>query len=246
VPETFRYIGPEASTRLLETAWGNPPGSGDGVLGMIIPGSTSPLSDSGWAVVITYDEDGYVDDKGAESIDYEKLLSQMQQGVSEANEERKKDGYPPVSLIGWAETPTYDSAAHKLYWAKELQFGSEPHTLNYNIRVLGRRGVLVLNAVAGMGQLERIKSDMGTVITFVEFGEGHKYTDFVKGKDKVAAYGIAGLVLGAVATKAGFFKLLMVGLLAAKKLVIAGAVGLVALAKRFFKGKGEATPPATG
>jgi hypothetical protein len=38
-------------------------------------------------------------------------------------------------------------------------FGSEgDHTLNYNIRILGRRGVLVLNAVSGMKQLDAIRA----------------------------------------------------------------------------------------
>ena len=55
--------------------------------------------------------------------------------------------------------PSYDAAAHKLYWAKELMFGTDmDHTLNYNIRVLGRRGVLVLNAVAEMKQLAVIRT----------------------------------------------------------------------------------------
>ena len=57
--------------------WGNPEESAEGVLGMLVPADISPLADSGWAVVITYDEDGYVDDKGAESIDYTALLKEM-------------------------------------------------------------------------------------------------------------------------------------------------------------------------
>jgi hypothetical protein len=40
-----------------------------------------------------------------------------------------------------------------LYWARELKFGEQPvNTLNYNIRVLGRKGVLVLNFIANMDQ----------------------------------------------------------------------------------------------
>jgi uncharacterized membrane-anchored protein len=161
----------------------------------------------------------------------------MQEGAEAENAERRKAGYEPVRLVGWAETPSYDRAAHKLYWAKELAFGtdaSREHTLNYNVRVLGRRGVLVLNAVASMHQLEAIRGDMRQVLGFVEFNEGHRYTDYLPGKDKVAAYGVAGLVAGAVATKAGLFKVLLAGLLAAKKLLIAGAVALGAWIKRLL------------
>jgi uncharacterized membrane-anchored protein len=248
LPATFRFLGPEGSKRLLEQGWGNPKGSGDDVLGMLVPAELSPLADSGWAVVITYDEDGYVDDKDAEKMDYPALLKQLQEGARKANKQRVKDGYPPVTLIGWAEPPTYDRAAHKLYWAKELQFGDMPkHTLNYNVRVLGRRGVLILNAVSGMSQLQSIKSSMGEVISFVEFNDGHRYTDFVKGSDKVAEYGIAGLIVGAVATKAGFFKLLLAGLLAAKKLLAVGLVALAAAGRKLWariRGVPESPPTA--
>jgi uncharacterized membrane-anchored protein len=69
----------------------------------------------------------------------------MQESALKANEERQRQGFDALTLIGWAETPSYDSPAHKLYWAKELAFGSHAeHTLNYTIRVLGQRGVLVL------------------------------------------------------------------------------------------------------
>jgi uncharacterized membrane-anchored protein len=246
LPPRFRFLGPEGSTRLLEEGWGNPEGSAEGVLGMVVPSDISPLADSGWAVVISYEEDGYVDDKGAETIDYTKLLKQMQDGVQEENEQRRKDGYDPVTLVGWAEPPTYDRDAHKLYWAKELLFGEAHRTLNYNVRVLGRRGVLVLNAVAGMEQLPMIKASMQEVMPFVEFGSGHRYTDFVSGQDKVATYGIAGLVLGAVATKAGFFKIIFAALLAAKKLLIVGAAAALAAGRRLWsRSRGEPAAPPT-
>ncbi|MFN8653776.1 MAG: DUF2167 domain-containing protein [Gemmatimonadales bacterium] len=235
LPATFRFLGPEGSKRLLEDGWSNPKGSGDDVLGMLVPSGLSPMTDSGWAVVITYDEEGYIDDKGAEEIDYAKLLKDMQASTEEANKERAKDGYQPVTLVGWAEQPTYDRAAHKLYWAKELKFGTNAeHTLNYNVRVLGRRGVLVLNAVAGMTYLAPIKSSMREVITFVDFNEGHRYTDFIAGKDKVAAYGIAGLIAGAVATKAGLFKVILTALIAAKKFLVLGAAAAAAGARKMW------------
>ena len=44
LPPTFRFIGPEGSRRLLVEAWGNPPEMASGVLGMLIPTSSSPLS----------------------------------------------------------------------------------------------------------------------------------------------------------------------------------------------------------
>jgi len=241
VPRSFRFLGPEGSGRLLVEAWGNPPDSADDVLGMLVPAAVSPLSDEGWGIVITYNEDGYVNDSDAGKINYGNLLKEMQEDAAAANEERKKQGFETVTLVGWAEPPHYDAAAHKLYWAKDLMFGSEAeHTLNYNIRILGRRGVLVLNAVSGMKQLDAIRAQTGTILPAVEFNEGHRYSDYLPGTDKAAAYGIGGLILGGVAAKAGFFKLLWVGLLAAKKFVFAGIVAIVAFLKRFFRKASDA------
>jgi len=237
LPESFRFLGPEGSRRLLVDAWGNPPAAAEDVLGMLIPSGASPVSREGWGIVITYDEDGYVNDGDAAKMDYNTLLKEMQESASQSNEERKKQGFDAVRLVGWAEPPSYDPAAHKMYWAKDLMFGSnQEHTLNYNIRILGRRGVLVLNAVASMGQLSAIRSETKNVLNAVEFNEGHRYTDFLPGKDKAAAYGLAGLVLGATAAKAGFFKLLWVGILAFKKVILVGAVALLGALKRLFGG----------
>ena len=77
LPESFRFIGPEGSRRLLTEAWGNPEGSADEVLGMLIPANVSPLTKAGWGIVITYDEDGYVDDSDAAGINYPKLLKEI-------------------------------------------------------------------------------------------------------------------------------------------------------------------------
>ena len=249
VPPSFRYIDAAAAKRLLTEAWGNPPAASEGVLGMLYPADVSPLDSASWGVIISFDEDGYVDDSGAEAIDYTKLMQQMQQGVAESNKERSKDGYATVSLIGWAEPPHYNAETHKLYWAKELAFSDNTHhTLNYNVRVLGRRGVLVLNAVSSMNALPEIAKSMQNVIGFVDFNAGHRYQDFIPGADKKAAYGVAGLIVGAVAAKAGFFKLLWVGILAFKKLIVAGVAAVGVWMRRVFGKKqspGSQAPPPT-
>ena len=246
VPRSFRFLGQEGSRRLLTEAWGNPPDASEGVLGMLVPARISPLSRKGWGIVITYDEDGFVNDSDAAGIDYTKLLEQMQAATRENNAERRKEGLQPMTLVVWAEPPSYDAAAHKLYWAKELAFaGDAEHTLNYNIRILGRRGVLVLNAVSDIKQLSSIRQETRTLLPAVEFEEGHRYSDFLPGKDRAAAYGITGLIVGATAAKAGFFKALWVGLLAFKKFLILGLAAMGTALKRLFTRKRD-EPPSTG
>ncbi len=237
LPESFRYLDPADTERVLVQAWGNP--SGKGTLGMLVPTDVGVVAQNSWAVVIHYEEDGHVSDDDADSIDYDDLLQSMQEKVAEESKERLAKGYEAIKLVNWAAKPHYDKAAHKLYWAKEIAFGEDPeHTLNYNIRVLGRKGVLVLNAVSAMTQLGMVEREMAQVLSFTDFNSGNRYADFDSRQDKTAAYGLAALVAGGVAAKAGLFGKLFAVLLAAKKLVIAGVIGIGAFLTKLFRKKG--------
>jgi len=235
LPPDFRYLEPQETDVVLR-AWGNPPGHE--TLGMLVPAGVRVLAPEGWGVIISFSADGYVKDDDAAKIDYHELLTTMQKATREANPERAKAGYATLELVGWAEPPHYDSVAHKLYWAKDLKFADDSaHTLNYGIRVLGRRGVLVLNAVAAMSQLESVRQDMAKVIGFVEFTGGHRYADFIPGTDKVAEYGIAALIAGGLAAKAGLFKVLLGALIALKKVIALGVVAAAAFLRKLFRRK---------
>lgn len=221
LPASFRYLDPADTEKLITDGWGNPPGAK--TLGMIVPADVNPLSEAGWGVVVTYDKDGHVKDDDADKINYSDLLKDMQEGMAENNKARQEQGYAPMSLVGWAEQPSYDKGQHKLYWAKELHTdGSKENGLNYNIRVLGREGVLVLNAVSGMEQIAQVKQEMKKVTAFTEFTPGNRYIDFNASTDKVAEYGLAALVAGGVAAKLGFFGKIFALLLAFKKVLLIG------------------------
>lgn len=234
LPDGYRYLDEDQTGIVLSEMWGNPPGAK--TLGMILAPGLTPLQDDSWAVILEYEEDGYVKDDEAESIDYDDLLKDMQKSSQESNEAREKQGYEPIRIVGWAEKPHYDKATNKLHWAKEITFGnSRENTLNYNIRILGRKGVLVLNAVAGMSSLPAVKAGIGPILTAVEFKEGNRYSEFDPKMDKVATYGIAGLVAGGVLAKVGFFKVLFLAILGAKKFLIIGLIALVAFAAKLFQ-----------
>jgi uncharacterized membrane-anchored protein len=244
VPKEFNYLGPDDAETVLVKLWGNPP-SEEKPLGLLIPSGMTPLNTNCWVVTIDYSEDGYVKDGDASKINYDDLLKKMQKGIAANNAERQKQGYPPITLVGWAAPPHYDSATHKLYWAKQLKFGDEPgDTLNYSIRMLGRKGVLELNAVAAIGQLAEIDKQTPQILGMVDFKEGSRYADFDPKVDKVAKYGIATLVAGGVlagAAKLGLLKGLWVFILAAKKFIIIGVIAVVAFFKKLFK-RGGGTP----
>lgn len=237
IPKGFKYLNPEQSNYVLHDLWGNPPSES---LGMIFPEEASNLVPTTWAIEISYDEDGHVKDDDAKDIKYDELLKEMQEQIKEAAPERKKAGYPTFELTGWASPPFYDSENKKLHWAKKLLFeGDSTETLNYNIRILGRKGVLVLNAIGGIEQLNEIKTKVRPVLASVNFKEGNRYADFNESTDKVAAYGLVGLIAGGVLAKTGI--LAKLGLILAKsaKLILLGVAAVGGAIVKFFKGKGD-------
>ncbi len=240
LPDNYAYLAPSEARFVLEDVWGNP--ADDSVLGLIVPQNFSPMDENSWAIVVNFEKTGYVKDDEAKKINYDQLLKQMQEGTKENNQERKEQGYEPIELIGWATRPHYDKANHSLYWAKELKFGTnEINTLNYNIRILGRKGVLNLNAVAGMSQLSEIEQVTPQLLKVVQYTKGNRYEDFNSVTDKISENGLAFLIAGgAAAAKTGLLKSLWLLILGAKKLIIAGIVALGGvLAKLFKKNKAE-------
>lgn len=209
IPNGFKYLNIEQSERVLTDLWGNPKYT-DMTLGLILPENQGIMDDNGYVFNIQYDEIGYVEDDDANKIDYDELLTQIQDDSKEENKERIKEGYEPINIIGWASKPYYDKSKKILHWAKEIKFGDqEINTLNYNIRILGRKGVLVLNAIATIPDLTYVQNDIPKVLDIVQFSEGNKYADFDASIDDVAAWTIGGLVAGKVLTKVGFFALIL-------------------------------------
>lgn len=243
-PAGFKYLNHENTVKVLEQAWGNSD-VGD-TLGMLFPEKMSVFAEDAWGIIITYLDDGHINDSDAKSIDYRKLLAEMQNSAAEENKERKKANEPQIEIVGWAEPPTYDIATKKMFWAKEIRFeGNKKNTLNYNIRILGKEGVLVLNAVSGMDQLKMIQSHLKPVLASVSFTPGNLYADYKEGEHRTANYGLGGLVAGGLAlgaaSKMGLFKVLLTALLAMKKLLIVVAIAAFTFIQKFFKNRKSST-----
>ncbi len=231
VPDGFAYLNSDDASKVLTELWGNPERE---VLGMLVPEGKGVSGDDSWAFVIQYEDMGYVEDEDADDMDYSELLEQMKKDEVAENEERQKLGYDPIHTVGWASTPFYDSKNKVLHWAYELKFGeAEENTLNYNIRVLGRNGVLVLNAVGNMSQLEEIKPFIEPVRMSAVYEDGHKYEQFDSKVDDVAAYTVGGLVAGKVLAKVGLFAVI------AKfgKLILLGAVAAGGAVWKWLSGR---------
>jgi uncharacterized membrane-anchored protein len=221
IPEQYRYIPADKAEMIVHDLWKNP--KSNNILGMIVKSDYSLTSDDTWAFIIRYDEDGYVNDEDADKINYDDLLKEIQKSEDEENVERKKEGYPPIHMLGWATKPYYDKEHKVLHWAKKLQFGdTDPDiALNYDVRILGRKGILSLNAVGDMEQLGDIDKCIPEVIKIAKFTNGNQYKDFNPSMDKVAAYTIGGLIAGKLIAKTGLLVLLLKNI----KLILIGLFG---------------------
>jgi uncharacterized membrane-anchored protein len=242
VPEDFYFLDADDAATVLVDMWGNPPGQD--VLGMLFPSDITPLDYDSWAVTIEYSDDGHVSDDDVSEIDYDELLEEMQDDARAANPDRIDEGYEPIEIVGWAEPPHYVASSRKLYWAKEIQFGDmDETTLNYEIRALGRTGVLSMTFIAPTSQLDAINDSREAVLAMADFNPGRRYEDFDSNIDKVAAYGVGALVAGKIAAKTGF---LGAAILLLKKFGVFLLIGLGAFGRKLkglFKSD-ELKPPA--
>jgi uncharacterized membrane-anchored protein len=210
IPPGFKYLNAAQSEKVLVDYWGNPK-EADMTMGMILPEDQSVMAESGYVFNVEYNEIGFVKDDDADDINYDDLLKDLQKETEEANAERLKEGYDAITFVGWAAKPFYDKDRKILHWARELKFGSnrKVNTLNYNVRILGRKGVLVLNAIATMQELAAVQRDVPKVLNIVQFSDGFRYKDFDSSIDNVAAWTIGGLVAGKILAKIGFFALFL-------------------------------------
>jgi uncharacterized membrane-anchored protein len=212
----YDFYGPEDARKILVDLWGNPPDGVSNVLGMVMKAGASPAKDN-WGAVVTYEASGYVTDDDANTTDFAEVLKQMQEGEAQENDQRKSAGYPTIHVAGWAENPAYDKTSHSMVWARDIKFSDGTvDSLNYDVRSLGRAGVLSLNLVSTMPHLADVKTAAHEFAGHAGFDAGARYADFNPDMDKKAEYGVGGLV----AAGAG--------------LVIAKKLGLLAIFGKFF------------
>jgi len=229
--DRYYFLPADEAKRVLTEVWGNPPQASEGVLGLVLEKGTT-IFDYTWGAVITFEDTGHISDDDAQTQDYAQVLRDRQEIIESNNEQRTSQGYPAMHLVGWAQAPSYDQANHALIWAREITVDGDPaHGLNYDVRLLGRTGVLSLNMIGSMASIGDVRNAAQAFGKSVTFEPGAGYTDFDSSTDRAADYGLAGLVAGgvglAVAKKVGFLaiilkfgKVILIGIAAAGAAVV--------------------------
>ena len=232
--EKYVFYGPEDAKKILVEAWGNKPEAADGVIGMIALADKNIYNS--WGAAISYDPQGYVSDKDAKTQDYNKVLADMKE------EDKINATADDFKLVGWATPPTYNEQKKYLVWATELsppEGDKVVNSLNYDVRNLGRSGILSLNMIDYITNLDIVKVDAVELAETVKFNAGETYADH-KFWDKKSELGLAGLVAAGagvvVAKKLGLFAI--IAAFGKKLIILIGALFAASFKylKRFFGG----------
>lgn len=228
--ETETYLGAKESQRLLQDMGNITNGT---EVGLIAPRS----EDESWFVVFEYEAIGYVKDDEKDAIDADALLASIKEGTEAANEQRAEMGRPGLHVVGWAEPPHYDEKSHNLVWGILAKSDDGREIVNYNVRVLGRGGVMSATLVDAPDRIAAAKPALTSLLARFDYRPGKKYAEWKQG-DKVAAYGLTALVAagaGAAAVKTGLFAKLLQLLAKAGKAVFLAAAALLATLAKVFK-----------
>lgn len=187
-----------------------------------------------WFSVIRYEDTGHVKDD--EKIDPAAILEQLKKGGELSNEERRKRGWPELRLIGWQIEPHYEADTKRLSWATLSESDGEK-VINYTTKVLSRTGVATVTLVTDPAKLDQSVAELKAQLDGFAFNPNQTYAEFRDG-DKIAEYGLTGLIVGgaaAAAVKTGAWKWVLGILAAGWKFVVAAVVALLAGVKSLFK-----------
>ncbi len=238
----MRFTDGAGARRLMELSQN--PTSGNEV-GAILPITKPGDANSGWLMLFEFHEVGYISDTEKSSIDADALLTSIKKSTEEQNETRKKNGWTPFHVVAWSKTPFYDEQTHNLTWAIDGQEDGAPpdqKTVNYSVRILGRRGEMSVDLVMNSSQLPNALPAFNGLLSGFSFNSGNRYAEFVKG-DKVAEFGLTALIAGgagAAAVKTGLFakliKFLIAGFAAAWKVIAVAIAAIVSKFKALWNG----------
>lgn len=178
-----------------------------------------------WFGTLQFSPEGYVKDD--EKIDAAALLKMLKESDVEDNEQRRKQGYPALTLEGWFFPPRYDTESRRLEWALKLR-SEGVDIANVSTKILGRSGYTSAILVTSPEDLEKDLADFKLALKDFNYVSGEKYSEWRQG-DKVAAYGLGALVLGGVAAVATS----KIGFKAIAIAVVSGLAALWAGVKRF-------------
>lgn len=200
VPAGEVFVPQPQADRLLDLL--GDPGSHSEVSGLILPRDPR----ASWVLPVRFHKVGYVKDDDARTWDTDGLLQGLKQGTEERNAAREKAALPALTVVGWSEAPSYDSAHQRLAWAVTTRaISAEPDDaarVDYNLIALGRDGYFRMDMTMALAELPALKPVVQQQLAVLEFNPGKRYADFDARTDRPSALGLAALVVDVAAQNA--------------------------------------------
>jgi uncharacterized membrane-anchored protein len=228
VPEGYRFVGKGGAGKFMEMTGNLSDGS---ELGVLLSG------DNSWFVVFEFSDEGYIKDEDRD-LDADAILASIKEGTSEANKVRRERGWATLEVVGWHQKPFYDPQTHNLTWAI-IGSSENSRSINHSTRMLGRKGVLRVNLVLSPEDVDKAVPAFNSLLGGFSFNQGHRYAEFRSG-DKVAQYGLTGLIVGGAGValvKTGLLQKLW-------KPIVLGLLAIAGAMRRFVGGLFRRGQPA--
>lgn len=245
VPKSYRFLDSQGAAEFLRITHNIPTGR---ELGVVMP-SHEAMKDpkNQWFMLFSYEEIGYVKDDEKDNLNdqtADTLLDNFRKGTEQDNIMRKQKGWAPLVIDGWEQKPFYDNVTNNLTWAVRTK-GEEGTGVNYDSRVLGRRGVMQVKMVVSPDALASSLPAYRNMVQGLSYNAGLRYSEVQPG-DPIAKYGLIALIGGGAAVVVAKSWKLIAKLGA---FLVAGIAAVFRKIKNFFTGGTSAparSPVAVG
>jgi uncharacterized membrane-anchored protein len=167
-----------------------------------------------------------VKDDEKDELDADSLLKTLREGQAYGNERRREMGLGRTRTGRLGSAAKYNIETNNLEWGTIVRSASGGDSVNYNTRLLGRRGVMEVALVCSPDELQALLPQYQSILAGYDYIDGERYAEFRQG-DRMAQYGLTALVAGGAA-------------------VAASKMGLFAKFGAFLCQAGKGSHPASG
>lgn len=185
IPAGYRFIGPKSTVKALQLKTNLINGN---ELGYI-----APIDDS-WYALFQFDACGHVRDDEKHELDAELILTDLRDQQEVANRDLRRQNLDTLEILGWQQTPTYQTGTHIFEWAVRLRTSDGVEVVNHYTKLLGRRGVMDVVLVCDESLMPAVIPKYRKLLEGFSFKPEEAYAAYQKG-EKVSHIGLTGLIL---------------------------------------------------
>ncbi|KAF3361526.1 Uncharacterized protein PHSC3_001901 [Chlamydiales bacterium STE3] len=155
-------------------------------------------------IIKSYHEEGYISCKDWKEIDANALMATICSDTEECNKQRRlRENEEQIEIVRWLKEPTRDDKTYTIHWAIEAKQGNE-QIVNSVALKLSRYGYELFVWVTSKEHYTSSGGELEIALKAHHFSPGNRYEDYTYG-DKIATYGIAGLVIKITGAKVATF-----------------------------------------